>query len=206
MKIISKIEYARRLNLVKTLWYTRRMKSTCMRIYPNVHVYCSADTQIKGNGRVEMGPKSKRSRYHPSEFMMEEKATLIVHHPFSIFTGFHLSIGKGATLTLGSGFINVQSSINCYESITIGNNVAISSGVTIRDSDNHLINGNTKASAPIVIGDHVWIGMNATILKGVTIGDGAVVAAGAVVTKDVPAKTLVGGVPAKILKENVSWK
>lgn len=55
-------------------------------------------------------------------------------------------------------------------------------------------------SAPVVIGNNVWIGSNATILPGVTIGDNAVVAAGAVVTKDVPVNTVVAGVPAKIMK------
>lgn len=55
--------------------------------------------------------------------------------------------------------------------------------------------------APTVIGRNVWVGVNATILPGVTIGKGAIVAAGAVVTKDVPPRTLVAGVPAKIVKE-----
>lgn len=54
--------------------------------------------------------------------------------------------------------------------------------------------------APIKIGKRVWIGSNATVLQGVTIGDWSVVAAGAVVTRDVPPMTVVGGVPAKILK------
>lgn len=61
-------------------------------------------------------------------------------------------------------------------------------------------------SKPISIGDHVWIGLNATILKGVTIGEGSVIAAGSVVVKDVPAHTLVGGIPAKVLKENIEWE
>ena len=51
-----------------------------------------------------------------------------------------------------------------------------------------------------------WIGMGATILSGVTIGDGAIIAAGSVVNKDVPANALVGGVPARVLRENVVWK
>lgn len=55
--------------------------------------------------------------------------------------------------------------------------------------------------APIKIGNHVWIGSNATVLSGVTIGEWAVVAAGAVVTKDVPPYTMVGGVQAKIIKK-----
>lgn len=58
----------------------------------------------------------------------------------------------------------------------------------------------TTYPAPIVLGKNVWVGSNATILQGVTIGDNAVVGAGAVVTKDVEANTIVGGVPAKLIK------
>lgn len=58
----------------------------------------------------------------------------------------------------------------------------------------------TTYPAPIILGKNVWVGSNATILQGVTIGDNAVVAAGAVVTKDVPADTIVGGVPARFIK------
>lgn len=81
-----------------------------------------------------------------------------------------------------------------------------------RDSDNHIItrrgnncNEDKPVSAPIVIGDHVWIGMNVIVLKGVTIGEGAVVAAGSVVTKDVPPYSLVAGVPANVIKIDIKW-
>ena len=56
------------------------------------------------------------------------------------------------------------------------------------------------------IGNKVWIASGAMILPGITIGDGAIVAAGAVVTKDVPSRCMVAGVPAKVIKENVDWK
>lgn len=83
--------------------------------------------------------------------------------------------------------------------IYIGDCTVISENVIIRDCDNHNISDNDYVKTkPIHIGNHVWIGMRATILKGVTIGDGAIVAAGAVVTKDVPPKTLVGGIPQKL--------
>lgn len=58
---------------------------------------------------------------------------------------------------------------------------------------------------PVIINDNVWIGMNAIILPGVTIGKGAVIAAGSVVTKDVPPYSLVGGNPAKIIRQQVRW-
>ena len=87
---------------------------------------------------------------------------------------------------------------------TISFNVCIISG-------GHKVNSRTFEGEhlPIIIGDYVWVGVNATILKGVKIGDGAVVAAGAVVVEDVPPYTIVGGVPAKIIGQrpsNLSYK
>ena len=60
-------------------------------------------------------------------------------------------------------------------------------------------------SAPVIIKDNAWIGMSAIILKGVTVGEGAIVAAGSVVTKDVPPHTIVAGVPAKVIKKDVYY-
>jgi len=136
---------------------------------------------------------------------MDDHGNLTVDGDFSIYTGLHVSINTGATLRLGSGYINNNVTIDCFEAITIGHDVAIAKGVTIRDSDGHHINQNLDTSSPISIGDHVWIGTNSIILKGVHIGDGAVVAAGSVVSKNVPENALVGGVPARIIKHHVSW-
>ena len=86
--------------------------------------------------------------------------------------------------------------------ITIGNGVLIGHNVVL-STLNHDPAPARRAwlhPAPIVIGDRVWIGSNATVLPGVTIGDGAIVAAGAVVTKDVAPNTVVAGVPARLLR------
>lgn len=90
--------------------------------------------------------------------------------------------------------------------VCIGSHVNLAQGITVT-ALNHNFNNTTKrideqgvSTSPVVIGDDVWIGANAVILPGVTIGSHCVVAAGAVVTKDVPDNTLVGGVPAKVLK------
>lgn len=114
-----------------------------------------------------------------------------------------MGAGQYGRITIGDNtFINSGTSIGSLASINIGSNVAIGNYVLIMDSDFHNPLDHTLpgAKAPIVIEDGVWIGARATILKGVTIGKHAVVAAGAVVTKDVPAGALVGGVPAKIIR------
>ncbi|ROI12996.1 acyltransferase [Epilithonimonas hominis] len=143
-----------------------------------------------------------------SHLIMKDNSRLIVKDKFSFFSGARVSIHENATLELGSGYINHNANIGCYAEIKIGHDVAIAENVVIRDSDNHdfISDKEHVKTAPISIGNKVWIGMNCIILKGVSIGDNSVVAAGSVVTKDVPANVLVAGVPAKIIKRNISWK
>lgn len=125
---------------------------------------------------------------------------------FIIYSGSIIKIREGAELILGTGYINYNTLIDCHKKITIGNNVFIGENVVIRDSDNHTINNKEEITKEVTISDNVWIGCNSIILKGVTIEKGAVIAAGSVVTKDVKANTLVGGNPAKLIKENVFWR
>ena len=133
---------------------------------------------------------------------------------FQLFYGCDVIVFSGGLLELGSGFCNSDTKIRCKNHISIGEGAVISHNVTIEDYDGHQLynvdaDGNREAvaiSAPITIGDHVWIGAKATILKGVTIGDGAVIAAGSVVTKDGPAHCLCAGCPAKVIRENVEWE
>ena len=141
-----------------------------------------------------------------SLLVLGENARLICEGSFDFYSGARIYVNRGATLQLGGGYVNHDLRLSCFDSITIGKGVVISENVTIRDSDDHTFVGSDKPmTQPVVIGDHVWIGMNVTILKGVTIGNGAVIAAGAVVTRDVPAHALAGGVPARVIKTEVSW-
>ena len=137
---------------------------------------------------------------------MYENAEINVQNTFFIHSGCDIMVFKGAKLNLGSGYINRYCKIRCYNEITIGNGVAISENFTIWDSDAHQMINGSEPTQPIVIGNKVWIGTNVTMLKGVKIADGCVIAAGSLVTKDVPANCLAAGVPAKVIKENVSWK
>jgi acetyltransferase-like isoleucine patch superfamily enzyme len=104
-------------------------------------------------------------------------------------------------------YINANSRVLCIDSIQIGARCRISWSVEIIDFDGHrIIDPARPETAPILIGDDVWIGARATILKGVEIGDGAVVAAGSVVTRSIPPRSLAGGNPARIIRENIIWQ
>lgn len=113
----------------------------------------------------------------------------------------------GGRIEIGSNsYIGDRTEIHAGELVKIGNGVNIAWDCNILDRDYHAFNGEQEVIKPVVIEDNVWIGVGSLILKGVTIGEGAVVAAGSVVTRDVPPKCLVAGNPAKIIKENVRWK
>ena len=206
--LLRRICRALELNLFRTCLLAFRTGTWRIRVYPDVHVHVArtASVSIAEDGLLGLGPRWPGLRYLPSACSLGEGARLVVRGAFFCYTGFHVAVNRGAVLTLGSGYANNNVTIDCHEAITLGEDVVISKGVTLRDSDNHSLEGAEARSAPIVIEDHVWIGLHATVLKGVRIGAGAVVAAGAVVTRDVPARALVGGVPARVIREGVRWR
>lgn len=142
--------------------------------------------------------------YHSPEKIRELFSKLIgkpVDHTFSLFPPFYsdcgknISVGKNVFINSGCRFQD-QGGISIGDGALIGHNVVLA-------TLNHDMDPKKRSNiypAPIVIGKNVWIGANATVVPGVTIGDGTIVAAGAVVTKDVPANVIVGGVPAKMIK------
>jgi acetyltransferase-like isoleucine patch superfamily enzyme len=140
-------------------------------------------TRRHGGGRIELGPNIR------------------------LFGGVHFFLREpDAVVRVGPRtYLNRRAEIFCDRSVTIGADCAIAWDVQILDSNHHALDGDADP-APVLIGDRVWIGSRVTILKGVTIGDGAAIAAGSVVSSDVPPGALAGGVPAKVLKPQISWE
>ena len=118
-----------------------------------------------------------------------------VFPPFTTDFGKNIHLGKNVFINSGCRFQD-QGGIYIGDNVLIGHNVVLA---TLNHDENPLKRGNLIPS-PIKIGNDVWVGSNATIIPGVTIGDGAIVAAGAVVTKDVDKNTIVGGVPARYIR------
>jgi acetyltransferase-like isoleucine patch superfamily enzyme len=162
------------------------------------------------NAPLSMGYNLRSGSNAETYLKMHDGSALVVNGHFKVFYNSSIEIFPGGLLTLGSGYVNSGCVISCADHITIGNGAAIARGVCIYDSDHHSIldeQGSVlNPPAPVTIGNHVWIGVGAILLKGVTIGDGAVIAAGAVVTQSVPSRCLAAGNPAKVIRENIEWK
>ncbi len=125
----------------------------------------------------------------------------IIDETTTVFTPLYVNYGKN-TIIGKNVFINFDCVFLDLGGITIEDNVLIAPKVSLL-TEGHPVESQNRQSltvAPIRVKKNVWIGANATILPGVTIGENAVVAAGSIVNKDVPENTIVGGIPAKIIK------
>ena len=145
------------------------------------------------------------TQYHEPEELASLFSELIgkpVGEGFGLFPPFYTDFGKN--INIGRNvFINAGCKFQDQGGITIDEGALIGHGVVLATLDHDFAPEKRQQlhPAPIHIGKRVWIGANAVVTKGVTIGDNAVVAAGAVVTQDVPAGTIVGGVPAKVIRK-----
>ena len=184
------------------------MPSAVFNIHPTAKIIIKAPF-LYGNNPV----KGMRM---PTCLRMEANTTLELHDgpltrygkgAYNLRYGAYIEVVNGGKLSIGQGAANVGLTIMCAKEVTIGNGVRIGRNVSIRDwnGPHVIINDHYRNHAPVHIEDHVWLCTGCTIMPGVTVGEGSVVAANATVTKDVPPHSLVGGSPAKVLKENIEW-
>lgn len=122
-------------------------------------------------------------------------ATLRVFPPFYTDFGKNISVGEGVFINACCHFQD-QGGVVISDDCQIGHAVVFATLNHFEDT----VRRKVTHPAPIVLGRGVWVGSNATLLQGVTVGDHAIIAAGAVVTRDVPPRTIVGGVPARVIR------
>jgi len=176
----------------------------------------SARLELNGGltlGHWPSGPPSAA----PALLHLHEGSTLRVTGWAVLAGSSVVVVGPDATLELqgtedGSEgvFLSTGARIVCMEHIRIGGGSGLSWEAQVLDTDQHhlVVDGSHELpphKAPVHVGDHVMIASRATVLKGVTIGDGAVIGAGSVVTRDVPARSVVAGNPATLVQEGIRW-
>lgn len=213
----SVINFLRKLGFspssyIKVIYYNFLNPKVCKNVGIRLIPLKYSKFQLEKNSKLilncnfTVGYKQVKLSTKETRLLVEKNGKMEINGDFTMYAGGYIRVVKNGHLVLNGGFVNEDVEITCASKITIGKECTIARGVVIRDYDAHTIElPNYEIAKPINIGEHVWIGNRAMILKGVTIGNGAIVAAGTVVTKDVPAGSIVVGVPAKIVKENVKW-
>ena len=157
-------------------WYLQR----CTRVGRLPRVY--GRPRITNLGEITIGDKFR--------FFSSTVTSEVVAYP-----GGRLEIGNGV-------FVNYGASLSAHHLVRIGDGCQLGSYACLMDNDYHSVEDREKPSEskPIVLGRNVWLGVRVIVLKGVTIGDNAVIGAGSVVTRDIPANSMAAGVPAKVIR------
>lgn len=187
-----------------------------IKVEQNVTLDIHPSAKINVQSDLILGRSEIKGFYYPTALKMEAGTEFTIHggpltrygnSAYLLRCGACIEIVNNGKLSIGQGACNVNLTIMCADEITIGNGVRIGRNVSIRDYNgiHVIINDTYKNYAPVHIGDHCWLCTGCTIMPGVTIGEGSVVAANAVVTKNVPPHSLVAGSPAKVIKENIEW-
>lgn len=196
-------------------------------IVQRLWVFADMDEFIMQRQKKRMPDFHAHATYREAVFLptaevhnMQSNAAKILVGKGSQIAGVLLITPFGGSISIGENcYVGDHSRIWSAEEISIGNNVLISHNVNIMDTNAHETDAAERAisyrkqvaegfpktkgsveTAKVKINDHVWIGFNSIILKGVTIGEAAIIAAGSVVTKDVPAFCIVAGNPAVVVK------
>lgn len=189
------------------LRYKKHIKGTGkIRCSSYEHLFLKKGSILQLNGVLTLDANSCYGNGRGSILRMDKGSKLTTHGDVRLMYGSDIILFENAELELGyDSFINSGCKIRCHKKIVIGEDCAISHDFTVMDSDAHKLNGIVE-SGDVIIGNHVWIGTRVTVLSGVHIGDGAVIAACSLVTHDVPAGALVGGIPARVLKDSIEWE
>lgn len=201
------------LGIIKTLYYSLRYKTKIMASWKS-KIKNKGTLSVKGELILGMSvPRTGEIGHISSDspvIQIGRRGRFVIDGKFIMYPGSKVIIAPEGKIKVGKNtFIHSFSKIISLNNIEIGDRCAISWNVQIMDTDVHKIIIDNKPqieTKPIKIGNDVWIGSEAIILKGVKIGDGAIVAAGSIVTKDVPANSIVAGNPAKIVKNDIKWK
>jgi acetyltransferase-like isoleucine patch superfamily enzyme len=203
------------LKLLKSIYYSMKYD------FQHVHklpIFCATNSKLikyktgilNIDKRLKIGSNYSSLCNNRTTVHVRNHAELDIKGEVGLGFGVNLIVNDYAKISIGHNtYFAGDSKIYASEEITIGSDCAIAWGLTLIDTDFHSViieDNKRKNSAPINIGNHVWVGADCSILKGVTIGDHSVVAAGSIVTSDIPPGSLAAGNPARVIKSDINWE
>lgn len=202
-KILSKLRAIASLSIPKFIHYNylcrkvHRDKGCYIVPYRHAIIELQDGAEITLHGNLYVNSSKLHGSRAESYLLLRENSSLTVKGPFSLHYNTTVELHSGSRLTLGSGYINCGSVIMVDNDTSIGNDVVIARNVYIFDSDYHKVIDDSgkqiNTPRPLVIGDHVWIGVKSTLLRGTTVESGAVIAAGSTVKGTVKSNSLAKG-------------
>lgn len=193
------------VTLVREIWLRLRGR----KIRPHQRTRIVGLSNITTNAMLEIGTRYVGFTAPTDRTWVNVQGAMEVRDYFYLGRGCRIDVGPKGRLILHGGRATANTTFIATHHVEIGRGCTISWGVEFLDTDFHTLEfeGRVDRDPSIVIGERVWIGSYAKILKGVRIGNGCVIAANAVVTKSFEGENLlIGGSPARVLRENVSWK
>jgi tetrahydrodipicolinate N-acetyltransferase len=197
-----------RTAILRSLWYSARFRGiVIVGRRTRIHAHRTARLVAPRGSMLLVGIAPAGTLGVSIE--LRPRARLTIEGTVQIMRGCRILVAHDGHLSLGTrSYLNDGTIVECARRVSIGARCAVSWNVTIADTDVHRLRTPQHDVPPaqdVRIEDDCWIGTRAIVLKGVTLGQGAVVAAGSVVTSSVSGGTLVGGVPARVMAQEVSW-
>jgi tetrahydrodipicolinate N-acetyltransferase len=197
-----------RIAVVRSAYLSLRFRGLCL-------IARGSRVSLEPGARILFGKNSRlligfpRVGAAPCSVRLAINARLSIQGEVILMNGTRAVVAKDAHLEIGDKtYIHCNSTVTCFGHIRIGADCGISWNTNILDGNGHdlTVDGVVKPwPNPVEIGDNVWVGTGAMVLPGVRIEDGAIIGAGSVVTRDVPARTVVAGNPAKVIGKDAEW-
>ena len=210
-KVKKALKYLYKMNLLKFIYYNFFCRRVIREKGKYIIPYRGSCVEIKRGGRVYLEGNlflnTLRMRGSKAEcyLCVESGGELRVRERLRLGCQSTIHVNREGYLEVGQMGTNFNCNIQCSNRIIIGWDVMLGRDVMIYDSDYHQTGVNARKSQ-VIIGNHVWIGSRAMLMKGARIGNGAIVSANAWVTGKVKEKSMVSGMPAKRLMDCVEWK
>jgi acetyltransferase-like isoleucine patch superfamily enzyme len=189
----------------------RRFPAIVLRRRSRLRIRKAGRARLAIPGRLVV--ESYMGQRTPAILVLGPRSTLTIAGPLTLGDDVRIRLEPGAAMRFGgarregASGITARSVVLAHERLEVGEDALVSWDTFLTDSDGHSVGGR-PFTTPTTIGDHVWIGAGAKVLRGARIGDGSIVAAGAVVLAgDYPARSVLAGVPATIVKKEVAeWR